>query len=327
MSPNPADSSQSHPTTTEPSQSPPSSPSPPNHEITTASVHLIDAPDPNNGRTSVDSQRVTQLADSIRRLGLLNPITVKQNDTRYTLVAGLHRLRAIQLLSLEFVAVTVLSTGQDSVSITRLAENSARSNLSPVEEAIQLSPLVDADPNGIDGVAAAIGRTRAWIDTRLEIMQWPKELTEAVHEKKMPLGAVQKLARIPDPDVQREMIYQALTHGINTRTATEWLRQATSDSSDFVEPQECPNRKPEMKYETETTVNCFRHGGMVPLESTVSVRLCHKCIAELTTPATIAQSPNDSRAPNTLASKEQKPFPESLIPQERQGPYAKDAPA
>lgn len=327
MYPNPVDSSQSPPTQTVPSPSPHSSENPPRHKVATIAVHLIDAPDPNNGRTAIDSQRVSQLADSIRRLGLLNPITVKQTENRYTLVAGLHRLRAVQLLSLELVAVTILSTDQDTVSITRLAENSARSNLSPVEEAIQLSPLVDADPNGIDGVAAAIGRTRAWIDTRLEIMQWPAELTAAVHEKKVPLGAAQKLARIPNPDVQREMIYQAITHGINTRTATEWLRQAVSGNADFVEPPKCPTRNPEMRYETETTVNCFRHSGMVPLEDTVSVRLCSKCIAELTASPALPQSIERSQDPNTLAPEEPKPFPDSLIPQDRLGPYAKDAPA
>ncbi len=327
MSQTTADSSQSPQTTTEPSPSSLLSTPPPKHTAVEIPLHLIDTPDPNNGRAAVDSARVTQLASSIARIGLLNPITVLAVGDRYTLAAGLHRLRAAQQLSLQVIPATVLSTGDAALSVARLAENSARSNLSPVEEAMQLEPLVEADPNGIDGVAAAIGRTRAWIDTRLEILSWPAELVAAVHAKKIPLGAANKLARIPDPAMRNEMVYQAATHGINTRTAVEWLRQATADTSNLTETPLGSRGNSETQFSTETKVNCFRCQTLTLLEDTNPVRICTSCIHDLTGVAPQPAARNAPQDPNTPGSTGQKPFPESLIPSERLGPHATNAPA
>lgn len=327
MCPNPADSSPSPKTLTAPSPSPLSSTPPPKHDALEIALHLIDTPEPNNGRAAIDSDRVNQLAASIARIGLLNPITVLPVGQRYTLAAGLHRLRAVQQLSLETIPAMVLSTGNDALSITRLAENSARSNLSPVEEAMQLAPLVETDPNGIDGVAAAIGRTRAWVDSRLEILDWPDELTAAVHAKKIPLGAANKLARIPDPATRDEMIYHAATHGINTRTASEWLRQSTSDPANLIETPQGSRGKTEIEFSTETKVKCFRCQTPTPLEDTTPVRICTCCIHDLTGQGPQPQTRNAPQEPNTLGSGPQESFPESLIPPEKLGPHPTNAPA
>lgn len=108
----------------------------------------------------------------------------------------------------------------------RLAENTNRADLSPVEEAKQLTELVPQHPEGVDGVAHALGRSINWVLDRLEMAQWDDSLLAAIHARKISIAAAKQLARVTDTDTRAYLIAQAATHGVTATTAAYWRQQA-----------------------------------------------------------------------------------------------------
>lgn len=245
------------------------------------SVDLLDVPDSTGGRLEPDPATIARLADSLALLGLLNPITVQANGDRYTVVAGRRRLAAAKKLGWTAIAVTHFSGSAFNATAATAAENIARSNLTPVEEALLLKPLVENDPAGIDGAAAALGRSRAWIDSRLELLAWPESLAVAVHEKKISMSAARFLARIPDDSVREQRIKDGVNHGINARTASLWLQYAMNPDPDETAMSVNSGADSYTRVETKTFVTCIRCEQSVEIEITRPTRICQTCLSQL----------------------------------------------
>lgn len=254
-----------------------SPPSPP-HALP---LNLLDIPDPAGGRLEPDPASIARLANSLAQLGLLNPITVQPNGPRFTVVAGRRRLAAAKKLGWTHISATHITGTDATIAAATAAENIARSNLTPVEEALLLQPLVEHDPNGIDGVASALGRTRNWIDSRLELLDWPESLAIAIHAHKISMAAARLLARIPDPELREQRIRDAINHGINARTASLWLQFAMTP--ELTESEMSQNSAPHSHspITTKTFVVCVRCERELELEQTRPTRICHECLSQL----------------------------------------------
>lgn len=244
-------------------------------------LELIDTPDPSGGRLEPDQETIGHLADAIAQIGLINPVTVRTNGARFTLVAGRRRLAAVKKLGWLTIPVRLLTLSDQGAQRVCAAENMTRSNLSAVEEAILLKPLVDNDVAGIDGVAAALGRSRAWIDSRLELLAWPESLACAVHNKQVSLAAARFLARIPDDALREQRIRDAVNHGINARTASLWLQYAMTPDTQEADPSlfSSPQGFPDLS--AKTYVTCVRCQRSLELQHTRPTRICHDCLSEL----------------------------------------------
>lgn len=275
----PTSTAPSTPTVPSPS-SPSKSTSPPSSALVVP-LDLIDVPDPSGGRLEPDPSTIARLADTIAQIGLINPITVKPNGNRYTLVAGRRRFAAIQKLGWLTVPIRPLELSDTGAARVCAAENIARSNLSPVEEAVLLQPLVENDPNGIDGAAAALGRTREWIDSRLELLTWPESLAVAIHDRKISMTAAKLLARIPDDALREQRIRDATLHGINARTASLWLQLAMNPEPTQSEMSLNLSPNPQPQISTKTFVVCVRCEKSLEIELTRPTRICHQCLSQL----------------------------------------------
>jgi ParB/RepB/Spo0J family partition protein len=247
----------------------------------TIPLALIDVPHPTNARLASDPHAVRRLRDQIATSGLINPITVRPHGTRYQLIAGLNRIQAFRLLQRDTIPAHVVHADDAQASTMRLTENLTRTNLSPVEEAAQLADLVDADPGGVDAVAATIGRTVPWVLDRLEILAWDPDLQQAVHARKISTAAAKRLARIPDPDTRRRYVHQAAVHGISARTANLWLQDATSLSETQTVAPENSIISPSSQQPPELRVACFACGERHNIQTMHPVRLCPNCLTAI----------------------------------------------
>jgi ParB family chromosome partitioning protein len=279
-------------TTTSNSTSPPAN-SPPNP---TAPAPLnVDLPlsvilteDDDGGRLQRSEDRIQQLANGIARTGLINAIAVRPHPTipkHYVLVAGRNRFEAVKLLGWQTIRATVHTLDHHQAATVRLAENVARSNLSPIEEAIALAPLVDHNPNGIHGVAQELGRSTTWIDTRLELLTWPDELAQAVHLKHITMAAAKWLARIDDPATRLMRIDDAVRGGINAATARMWYQDSRTCQPDDSALTEKAAFLSGNTIKTVTLVECFVCHEPRELENTIPKRICHGCLTDLGAPA------------------------------------------
>lgn len=265
------------------------SPSPPAQESNTQRVNtsiplsMIQVDDELNGRLSIDPDKVMTLQNSIAQTRLMNPITLHMRGDSYFLIAGRHRLAAVKALGWKEIPAVILECTNDEAAVMRLAENSNRAQLSPVEEARQLAHLVNIDPNGIDGVAVKIGRNPGWILDRIDMIEWPDSLMGHVHNKKISLSAAKILSRITDLEMREIRIDQAATAGINTRTAKMWLIDANSTAyQDSKSSEKCVESRNNSVF-TETRVQCFMCSELVRLENTTTERFCSPCLHTMQT--------------------------------------------
>ena len=232
-------------------------------------------------RLDPDPEPTKALAASIAAIGLINAITVSPDGDHFIIVAGRRRLEAHRLLARDTIRATILTNHPDHNSIIKLTENVARSNLTPIEEAMQLAPLVNAHPQGVDGVAVATGRTVNWILDRLDMCDWPQSLQVHVHNRQITLAAAKRLAKILPEELRETRIQQAAATGINARTAALWLQDTQAGYQPVSELSEKQRFHAETTYETETRVDCFLCRGLAKIEDTISVRVCNPCLLKL----------------------------------------------
>lgn len=244
----------------------------------TLPLEVIEQDPSSTNRINPNPERITELARSIAISGLINPITVRKTHGAYVLIAGVGRLAAVRSLGWTEIPVTVIIASDVQSSTIRLSENVARSNLSPVEEATQLAHLVEQNPNGVDGVATAIGRAQSWILDRLEIMDWPDALAQQVHEKRISLAAAKRLAKIQPDELRLQRIADAAHHGINAATAALWLQASRWSPAEQPNSQTPPPVDVVPRYTTTTRVNCFVCRNDTPLERSHPVRICDPCL-------------------------------------------------
>jgi len=234
--------------------------------------------DPANGRLALDEGRARRLALQIAQQGLLNPITVREHNGMYELIAGNHRLRAFEILGRCAIPAVIVHADDQAAATLRLAENVNRSNLSAVEEAIQLTALVNNHAQGVDGVAAELNRKPEWILDRLDIASWPPRLQEHVHTRRISVAAAKTLVRITPPELRDQRISDAALHGCSARTASLWLQTCHRDDPIESATSDFSAQIPATRYETKTNCNCFLCSSMVSLNDTHSVRLCTSCM-------------------------------------------------
>lgn len=251
------------------------------HEILNLPIGSILVEDPTNGRLEIDHDHVLDLANQIIQTGLLNPITVAKSGELYILVAGRHRLAAFHHLARPTIPATVIPNNALTIATARLAENSQRSNLSPVEEALQLAALVELHPQAVDGVATAVGRSVNWVLDRLDIRSWPIELQDAVHNKRISLGAAKRLARIRPIHAMNARINDAITSGINVRTASLWLQDSQQPGSENFELSEKDVTPKSYNIECKSELKCVLCLEFHDIIRTHNVRVCSGCLEGL----------------------------------------------
>ncbi len=174
--------------------------------LTTIPVAAIDA-SPDQNREVFDPTELAELAESIRELGLLQPITVRPSDDRYVLVAGERRFRACGLLGWSEIPAIVLES-DDDMALRTLAENMVRVDPGPLEEARGLA-AVGLEPAEL---ARRLGKSPRWVRDRLALLALADDVAHFVQSGGLPIGRAVLLSVL---DVNRQRLaLQAHEHGI-----------------------------------------------------------------------------------------------------------------
>lgn len=183
-------------------------------EIKIIELSLIDEPQ-EAMRTEIDREAIDQLAVSIRADGLINPITVRPIGDRYEVVAGHRRLLACRVAPLWKIPCVVRDLTSEQVFNVMSAENLAREDVNPVDQAIHIGRLVGNDENKIPEVAKRLHYSEEWVRGRLAILEYPEELLPHIAQGTIKLGVAQHLAGIVSPFWREQYIKQAITQGMS----------------------------------------------------------------------------------------------------------------
>lgn len=167
---------------------------------------------PTNPRKHFDQARIDELSQSIKSVGLLEPILCVARDDHFEIVAGECRFRAARLAGLEELAAVVREMSPAQIVSAQMAENIARSQLNPIEEAdgiqamMKLGKLTEAE------VSKSLGATRKWVQSRLALTGLPERARDAVRIQAMSITVAQEILHV-DPSEMDEATDMLLDFG------------------------------------------------------------------------------------------------------------------
>jgi ParB family chromosome partitioning protein len=276
-----ATTSSSPATATPPSESA-AGPAGPNLEtLQSVPLDLIDADDQNNDRLSLDPDQLGELANSIRAIGLVQPIRVRKNGQRFHLVAGFRRLAALKILGRQCAPAIVNPFQQAPDPTVRLAENLVRADLSPVEEAHAVQRAADELQHSPATLAARLNRSKQWVNHRLALATYPEPILHALHNRQVSLGVADELALVADPAQRTALLQAAIRNGCTTRQAQAWRTHANAYIGDSTaapsqtSPPADPGPPPRL---LKSCFACDREHDVTELSY---VTICSACVARV----------------------------------------------
>ncbi|NLI22673.1 MAG: ParB/RepB/Spo0J family partition protein [Clostridiales bacterium] len=179
--------------------------------------------DPNLSQPRKDFNKDTleQLADSIRQAGVLQPILVVENGTRYRIVAGERRYRAARLAGLTTIPCIARSLTEEQQLEAALIENLQREDLNPIEEAQAIRSLIQQCGYTQEETAKRLGKSRPAVANLLRLLTLPENVIQMVINGELSAGHARVLAGVSPESRQLELAHQTVLHDYTVRRLEE----------------------------------------------------------------------------------------------------------
>lgn len=230
-------------------------------------------------RLAIARELIDELAASMNKVGLLQPISVKKTQDGYEIEAGHRRYLAAKLLNWSHIDATVL--GDKTLTdphLERAHENLIREDLNILEEAGLVGLLVNDKETGIENTAKMLCKSILWVEHRLDVLQYPPELKEQLLQGTINPTVAKALSRCQDIDELKRYMNTAIEFGATARTVKKWI-------SDDITLSDIDRR--EAQYEAsryqsadmgQLQMRCAVDGENYPMEQMRHLWLCPDCM-------------------------------------------------
>lgn len=178
-------------------------------------------PNPRQPRTVFDEDALAELADSIRQVGVLQPVVVRRVDGGFELIMGERRWRAAQLAGLSVIPAIVRQTEDSDLLRDALLENLHRSQLNPLEEAAAYQQLLDDFGCTHEELAARIAKSRPQISNTLRLLRLPPLVQRRVAAGVLSAGHARALLGLPDAAAMERLAQRVVAEGLSVRATEE----------------------------------------------------------------------------------------------------------
>ncbi len=193
------------------------------------SISSIDG-NPFQPRTSFDETALEELAASISKLGIVQPLTVRESGNgRYQLIAGERRLRAARLAGLTRVPAYIRTADDQAMLELALVENIQREDLDAVEVAISFQRLIEECKLTQELLSERVGKQRSTVANYLRLLKLPAEIQLGIKNKNLMMGHARALINIEDPKKQINVYYKIVDGDLSVRQAEELVRQLQTE--------------------------------------------------------------------------------------------------
>ena len=192
-------------------------------EVTELAIDLI-SPNPSQPRTDMGETGIAELADSISKVGLLQPIVVRPLGDAYQIIAGERRWRACRVAGLERVPVRLLTTTEAESLEIALIENLQREDLNPIEEARGYRRLLTEHQMTQAELADKVSKSRSTITNALRLLDLPEEVQDLVFQGKVSAGHARAILSVPDEEVRIKLAQRVVDEGISVRETENLAR-------------------------------------------------------------------------------------------------------
>lgn len=181
---------------------------------------------PYQPRTDFESEELQQLADSIKKHGVLQPLVVSSiNDWKYQLIAGERRLRAAKLAGLTKVPVIIRSFSEQQQLEVALIENIQRKNLSPLELAVAYQKLVDQFNLTHEKIGESVGKATSTVTNLLRLQNLTRKAKTALNDGVITEGHARTILSLTDPAQQDKFLDYIVKHNLTVRHAENLVRE------------------------------------------------------------------------------------------------------
>ena len=181
---------------------------------------------PNQPRREFDAESLQELANSIREIGIVQPITLRQTDDgRYQIVAGERRWRASQMAGLTAIPAYIRTIGDESVMEMALVENIQREDLNAIEIALAYAHLLENEGMTQEKVADRVGKSRVAVANYLRLLKLPAQVQMALQKRTIDMGHARALLSLDSPSQQLAVFEQIQKNGSSVRQVEEIVKK------------------------------------------------------------------------------------------------------
>ena len=192
-------------------------------------------PNPAQPRLSYDEDSLTELADSIRERGVLQPILVRAVGHEYELIAGERRWRASKLAGRETIPAIVVEFDDQTALEVSIIENLQREDVSPLEEAAMFRKMTQTFDYSVRQLAQKIGKDKGYVENRLRLTDAPADIRELLSLRRDTISHAYELMKIPD-ERRRRRLAKRVAGGELSLAKLRSLSGATEEAADEPPP-------------------------------------------------------------------------------------------
>lgn len=183
-------------------------------------------PNPNQPRREFDPETLQDLANSIREIGIVQPITLRQIAAdQYQIIAGERRWRASQIVGLSTIPAYIRKTNDENVMEMALVENIQREDLNAIEIALAYAHLLENEGMTQEKVSERVGKSRVAVANYLRLLKLPAQVQMALQEKTIDMGHARALLALDSPSQQLKVFEQIRKNGISVRQVEELVKK------------------------------------------------------------------------------------------------------
>ena len=193
-------------------------------------------PNPFQPRMSFDQEALEELAESIKTLGLIQPITVRRKDDgRYQIISGERRFRACRLAGMDMIPAYIRDTNDQGMLEMAIVENIQRENLDPIEIAMSYQRLIDECRLTQEQMAVRVGKKRASVTNYLRLLKLPAKLQHDLKVGLLSVGHAKVLLGVEDIHLQEYLCDLVIKEDMSVRQLEDKIRKMTQQKNETQE--------------------------------------------------------------------------------------------
>jgi len=208
---------------------------------------------PYQPRTNFNENALSELASSIKEIGVIQPITLRKiSEDKYQLITGERRFRAAKIAGITKIPAFVRVADDQAMLEMALVENIQREDLDAIEVAISYQRLIEECKLTQENLSGRVGKKRATISNYLRLLRLPAEIQLGIRDHKISMGHARALITIDDPEKQLKAYYRIIDEGLSVRKTEEIIRelsqqQAKSNNNKKKEKNSIPEEYKQLK--------------------------------------------------------------------------------
>ncbi len=186
-------------------------------------------PNPNQPRREFDEEALQELANSIREVGIIQPITLRQiEEGHYQIIAGERRWRASQLAGLQAVPAYIRTVQDENVMEMALVENIQREDLNAIEIALAYEHLAETTGMTQEKISERVGKSRTAVTNYMRLLKLPAQVQMALKNREIDMGHARALLSLDSPSVQIKLFKEIQKNGYSVRKVEEMVKMLNS---------------------------------------------------------------------------------------------------